>query len=133
MPNVSDLERKMLQCDKQCAEHDITKSTIKELKNCLGNLKEKVNRLSARVSWLVGVMVLAGFLVGYGFNSIHSLEDLTRVQEGINKTLQTSNLRLPAIIRTQDKTSVSIAKIQQTMYYMKQDIVEIKKILRKKN
>ena len=133
MPNVSDLERKMLQCDKKCAEHDMTQTTIKELKQCMLFNKRKLNKLSNKTSWLIGVMVLAGFLAGYGLNSIHGLEVLARAQEGTNQTLKSSNLRLPAIIQTQNRTSISIAKIQQTMCDMKQDIVEIKKILSKRN
>ncbi len=133
MTDISDLERKMLQCDKQCAEHSMTQDAVKELKQCTLFNKRKLDKLSNKTSWLIGVMVLAGFLAGYGLNSIHGLEVLARKQEGTNQTLKSSNLRLPAIIQTQNRTSISIAKIQQTMNDMKQDIVEIKKILRDRN
>ena len=132
MTSLSDLERKMLECDRKCAEHKMTQELIHHLEKCVGTIKNQMNRFSAKTHWLIGVMVLAGFLTGYGFNSIHDLEKCVRKQEGINQTLQASNLRLPTIIETQHHTAVSIAKIQQDILYMKKNMQEIKKLLKDK-
>jgi len=132
MTNISDLERKMLKCDHKCAEHKMTQEIIHHLEKCVGTIKNRMNKIVAKTHWLIGVMVLAGFLTGYGFNSIHDLEKYVRKQEGINQTIQASNLRLPTIIETQHHTAVSIAKIQQDILYMKKDMKEIKKLLKDK-
>ena len=130
MTNISDLERKMLKCDHKCAEHKMTQEIIHHLEKCVGTIKNRMNKIVAKTHWLIGVMVLAGFLTGYGFDSIHDLDQYARKQEGINQIIQTSNLRLPAIIETQNNTAISIAKIQKDLLYMKKDMQEIKKLLK---
>ncbi len=131
MSDISDLERQMLECDKKCAEHEITKESIKEIKHCLGGVKKKIDKLFHRTSWLMGILVFASLFAGYGLRSLDNINTFTQHQSIVNQIMQDSNLKLPHIIKTQNKTALAITKIQMDMQYMKKDINEIKKMLRK--
>ena len=129
MSDISDLERAMLKCNKKCAEHDITQERIHDNTRCIGVIKGNLNKIANKVSWVIGILFLAGMLVGYGLTTVSSLQSFNQHQEGINKVVEASVNKLPTVIETQQRTVTSLVEIKKEISYMKRDIKEIKSIL----
>ena len=129
MSDISDIERAMLQCNKKCAEHDLTQEKIHDNTRCISIIKGNLNKVANRVSWVIGVLFLAGMFVGYGLTTISSLQTFNQRQEGINKVVEASMNKLPTVIEIQQRTVTSFVEIKKEISYMKRDIKEIKSIL----
>ena len=129
MSDISDLERAMLRCNKKCAEHDMTQEKVHDNARCIGIIKSNLNKVTNRVSWVIGVLFLAGMFVGYGLTTVSSLQTFEQHQEGINKVVEASVNKLPTVIETQQRTVTSLVEIKKEISYMKLDIKEIKSIL----
>ena len=129
MADICELERKMLTCDHKCAEHESTQESIHEIKKCITFLKDKIEKVALKTSWIVGILFLAGLLAGYGLNSIHDLELNARKQAGKNQTFQTDSVHVSNLTVSQKNTEILLAKIQNDITYIKQDMIDIKKII----
>jgi len=132
MSDISDLERKMLECDKHCADHHTTVEGMKKIEKCLAGFKKTVDKLKSKTSWILGVLFFAALMLGYMLNGMSDINALTRQQEGKNQQLAENSIQVQRLNTAQRSADITFAQIKNDLRYMKRDIAEIKQILKKK-
>ena len=132
MSDVSDLERKMMECDKHCADHHTTVEALDKMEKCMFGTKERIDKLKNKSSWIMGVLFFAALMLGYTLNGMSDINALARRQEGKNQQLAENCIQVQKLTTAQRSADITFAQIKNDLRYMKRDITEIKQILKKK-
>ena len=130
---ISDLERKMLECDKHCANHQDTLDSVNKLEKCLGNTKNRLNKLSGKFSWIIGLLFFSGVALGYCANSISNIQTRDRQQAAINQITADHSIQIEKLVTGSSIRAVTITQTQYDIKYIKQELSEIKKLLKEKS
>ena len=133
MTTASELEKKMLECDKVCLNHNERGEHINKLEKCVTHTKERINKLSNKFSWIIGLLFFSGIALGYCANSISNIQARDRQQAAINQITADHSIQIEKLVTGSSIRAVTITQTQYDIKYIKQELSEIKKLLKEKS
>ena len=92
-------------------------------------MKNRVDKLSGKTSWMIGVLFLVGLIIGHLFTSVHGLELTARHQAGKNQMYKSAAVDVVKLNTKQNDIQILLAQIQQNVKYIQRDILDIKQTL----
>ena len=131
--SISDLERKMLECDKHCANHEDTVKSVDKLEKCMVHNKHKVDKLCSKFSWLIGLLFFAGIALGYCAKNITMLQNDAKAQYAKNQLISDHSIQIQKLTSSSGDKDITLAQIKYDIKYIKRDLIEIKKLLKRDN